>query len=183
MAYLIIRPHNLGIGLVEKAGTSSIYDVIRRAKAVNGTFGRLYVEKQEFVATWSFAVVRHPIDRMLSAYADRVAPGHLLKGMTWGEFVNYVSVTPDDQLNVHFTSQTYKLMDGDNCLVDRVFKLEQINQQWAVIQDEAERKTGFELPAIQHINLSKDKPQITDQQRAALRLRYVQDFRYFDYGN
>lgn len=89
----------------------------------------------------TFAFVRHPLDRLHSAWKDKIrnrtdesrnlfAEHGLTLDATFDEFVRVVSGIPDEVADSHVRSQTSLLCDAHGLVVDHLGRFETLSQDW-----------------------------------------------------
>ncbi|MBD5551439.1 MAG: sulfotransferase family protein [Lachnospiraceae bacterium] len=116
---------------------------------------------------YKFSVVRNPFPRLVSCYEYRYHKKKYVNGRCvreydsylWGsfkrdkgfrEFAHKVCKTPDSRSDQTFISQTYILYKNGRPLVDFIGKIENINEDFAIIREKSK------LDEIRHAN-STDK--------------------------
>lgn len=135
-----------------------------------------------------WAVVRHPVERVRSTFAD-IGGGKEV----WGQFLGMVCQTPDPQANIHMRSQYHQLCledyrhDVGTLVPTRVFRAdvkEEMDFLLALLWDRFEPHAGLhEMKEWPRLNESKGiKPIVSDEQYAALHARYHLDFMAFYAG-
>jgi hypothetical protein len=126
---------------------------------------------QAFAATFSFALVRHPVDRMTSLYRWlRGSPksAHPLYAPALElEFAAFAPLARD-----HFTPQAAHVKAADGHIaVTRLYRFEDLTKAWA----EVSARLGIEAP-LGHRNASRDAPvQVSAAARAAVEAAYAED--------
>lgn len=146
---------------------------------------------KSFESMFTFGVVRHPVDRLYSAYRFAKSGGTAVMGMKTPElykidafssferFVHEWLVEQDlAEIDGVFRPQHLYLCDGDEVLVDDVFKLEKINL--------LEKKLSVVLDRniiLEHHNRSKMGATefISDASLKIIEGLYKKDFEIFDY--
>ena len=128
-----------------------------------------------------FSFVRHPYERILSCYKNKVSGPNIQKNIfechgvsrndSFDVFVDKICEIPDSESDRHFRSQSWFLMSGSECIADFVGKLESISSDWEVLRQR------FDLPAIPHRNAtSKTIEVISDRNKQLIQRRYSDDF-------
>ena len=110
----------------------------------------------------SFAVIRHPCDRLVSCFADRY------EGWTWEKFLDYVLHEPDKTIDSHCRPQYLHLSPMPAKLVS----FDHLREELAAM--------GLEMKVR---NASKHKPwqsYFKPQQIRSIRARYREDFELWD---
>lgn len=140
-----------------------------------------------------FTFVRHPLDRLVSCYAQKIVlyarqlqmpllfwryGRRFWAGMSFAEFVTAVAAIPDGRADRHFRSQHTFVYPQGTLAVDFIGRFEQMAQDWAQVQ----QRTG--LGPLPHFNPSPHKP-FTEMYTPALAQaaaeRYRQDMELFGY--
>ncbi|RKM57875.1 hypothetical protein D6855_12560 [Butyrivibrio sp. CB08] len=146
---------------------------------------------------YKFSIVRNPFSRLVSCYEYRyhkkiIVNGRLVReydSYLWGKFskdegfkkfADKVCMTPDSLSDQTFISQTYLLYDNGKRLVDDIGKIENLQDDFAIIR----RKSG--LGEIGHSNSStraqKNWRDYYDQETACrVYERYKNDFEMLGY--
>lgn len=140
-----------------------------------------------------FTFVRHPLDRLVSCYAQKVVlyarqlqmpllfwryGRRFWPEMSFAEFVTAVAGIPDGRADRHFRSQHTFVYQGGKPIVDFVGRFEQLASDWAQVQTQ----TG--LGPLPHFNPSPHKPFAEMYTPALAQLaatRYRQDMALFGY--
>ena len=158
---------------------------------------------------WKFALVRNPIDRLRSCYAQKIKmsdpsglpltndrfesgvsrsllakfPGVFTANMCFADFVDVVCQIPDHKADKHFAAQTAFVCDRQGrLLVDYVGKLENLTSEFEHIKQHCGLPANIELP---HRNRSSNKKLDiivgpTDLQK--VKIRYAGDYELFGYS-
>lgn len=155
-------------------------------------------------------VVRHPVDRAISAwkhgtqYNDGRVFGHteILPNMEWGAFVNVICSTRDEDLcqytgtNAHWRSQYYELF-VDGRLPDVLLRVESLSLDWATITRYLEwpdvqvkilNRSSISSSERPYVYSNGDKPitvidhyEVEQEHLHKLDVRYANDAKMFDY--
>lgn len=180
------------------ASTSIERAIVEALDAFAGSEGWLRIRKlpQHVQLPWPFAfgtiqwaslaVVREPVDRMMSAWADRIddkkvkvaIKDGLRPRMPWGSFVEHVCRTPDDGLDRHFRSQSCVLQpDGRYTIPQRLIPFEYLSGNWPVVQQIVRDHCGLHLPELAHERQtpSDRKPRINAVHVEMLQKRFADD--------
>ena len=136
------------------------------------------------------AFVRHPVDRLVSFWKDKIAYREHCKfehlgfrpGMSFDAAVDVVVRLDDDLHESHISSQVSLLSHRGYVVPNRVYRFEELNDRWSEVQALAQRVPLCDLP---HFNRSTKvpSPAVSDQTLAAIQERYAQDFKVFGYPN
>lgn len=125
-----------------------------------------------------FSVVRNPIARLRSCWADKVVGGfrpflrdHGIEACGFDEFVARVADIPDCEANQHFRSMAFDLCVGDE-VVPRWWRLE--DDPWRQVS----KYIRINLD-VQRLNVSTDVPAVSQATERLIRKRYARDFRLF----
>ncbi len=140
-----------------------------------------------------FTFVRHPLDRLVSCYAQKIVlyarqlqmpllfwryGRRFWPEMSFAEFVTAVAAIPDRHADRHFRSQHTFVYQEGRVLVDFVGRFEQLAQDWAVVQQQSE------LGPLPHFNPSPHQPfaqMYTPILAQTAATRYGQDMALFGY--
>jgi hypothetical protein len=141
-----------------------------------------------------FAFVRHPLDRLVSCYAQKIVlyarqlqmpllfwryGRRFWPEMSFAQFVTAVAAIPDGRADRHFRSQHTFVYPQGELAVDFVGRFEQLAQDWAQVQ----QQTG--LGPLPHFNPSPHQPFAEMYTPALAQMaarRYQQDMELFTYG-
>ncbi|MFC1778882.1 sulfotransferase family 2 domain-containing protein [Thermodesulfobacteriota bacterium] len=137
-----------------------------------------------------FAFVRNPYERIYSCYKNKILDVRNLGGrnifekhgidlnVSFEEFVRKVSVLPDHKSDRHFRSQAWFLTWKGELLPSFVGKLENMNDDWKVLQER------FAIAPPPQINVSSVKPlpEMSSETKALIVKRYIDDFELFGYS-
>lgn len=163
-----------------KAASTAIKTELARLLGLPSRTDLDWCEPQEIPRHYyAFTVVRHPLERVRSGWADRVRRYGLYGGMSWSNFVSMLSMTSDDDVDVHFKGQKYAV---DMCSAPvEVFRYEDLDVDWAALTLRL-RERGGRLGPLQRMNECRgDKPGFTHEQVSLLKQRYAADFAAFGY--
>jgi len=180
-----------GIGHVEKNPHKhhDIQEVARKHKIpVNqDTINR-------FRDYYKFTFVRNPWDRIISCWKDKVKykqkrfigfdPWKIGAGLPFASFAKRISTVSDKDANDHFRSQFYAVSVKGKAFYDWYGKVEQINDDWALLQQLVEKRGG-KLDDLLILNQGRDGKgyrQYYDQAtRSIISKRYRKDILTFKY--
>lgn len=140
-----------------------------------------------------FAVVRHPLARLHSAYINKIVIPqqtggrnifhcHGIRfGMSFEEFIERVYRIPDRKIDRHLRSQSWFLCTSHGALIpDFIAQLESFDKDWGKL-----RQKIPSLGSIPHKNKAtsgKDySSAYTPETENLARERYAMDFKLFDY--
>jgi hypothetical protein len=190
------RPHWQGAGAifihVPKAAGVSVSRVLYGRPL--GHFRAVDIRRvcpETFAGLPTFGVVRHPVDRLLSAYRFARSGGTGVMGMrqprfyqaecfrSFDTFVRDWLVAQDpDRLDGVFLPQHHYLCEGDRVIVDQVIKLERIEQGMR----ELSAMLGRELKIGHHNRSRAAAPAVVHPETLDMIVAlYRQDFEIFDY--
>lgn len=136
---------------------------------------------------YKFAIVRHPLDRLVSAFQfyqewdhPGVAPAKECRNLS--EFLNS-SYFAKDHLNCTRATglQSTFLATGDVSPLDRICKFENLGDEIKAVASQL----GIEAPSLPHINSSQRRGHeeyLNDEVRALAEAIYAEDFDRFGYS-
>jgi len=165
----------------------------------------LDVAGERFYATYtSFAFVRHPLDRLVSCYRDKIQGeareftevsekgiAHCLSGydafwagMSFDEFVRAVASIPDDRADEHFRSQHSFVTNAKGVIaVDFIGRFETLDADFRCLAEKVGLPSGLRLPNRQAASHKVDFRTFYSQEVCALAYeRYKKDFEWFSYS-
>ncbi len=140
-----------------------------------------------------FTFVRHPLDRLVSCYAQKIVlyarqlqmpllfwryGRRFWPEMSFAEFVTAVAAIPDGRADRHFCSQHTFVYRQGAPIVDFVGRFEQLAQDWEFVRQQAN------IGPLPHFNPSPHKPFAEMYTPALAQLavaRYRQDMALFGY--
>lgn len=188
------KKHNIIFVHVPKAAGVSVN------KAIYGKpLGHFYAKDirdicpKMFNNTFKFSVVRHPIDRLYSAYNFSIRGGTSTMGMmnpdyyiknpdfkSFEMFVNnWLSKKELTKIDHVFRPQYLYLFDAnENLLVDKIYKLENIEKHL----DEISMNIGKPFKLSHHNRSEKGLLKITDELKSLIFNLYQKDFELLDYS-
>lgn len=146
----------------------------------------IHYKKTEFCNMFSFAIVRNPYDRLLSAYKymlkmetnDILGNEPIKECKDFKDFVmNYL--TPETISNMHLRPQyEFVTYNGEIC-VDYWGKYEQLDSVWKVICKKIKKE--IKLPWLNKSNSEPYYSFYDDEMREKVKRLYLKDFLYFKY--
>ncbi|MDD7985952.1 sulfotransferase family protein [Lentisphaera marina] len=142
--------------------------------------------QQKYRDFYIFSFVRDPYARIISCYKNKVKNkpddddyfGYCGIKSTddFETFLNKVVDIPDHEADRHFRSQSWFLCDQDKPTPDFIGKLENLNNDWSILQDR------FSLPDIPHFNpTGKQAFELSSEMKKLIYKRYEKDFENFSY--
>lgn len=125
------------------------------------------------------AVIRHPVDRAVSAWrhGTTVNDGSVFRGpgirphMPWAEFVDAICATSDADSNFHYRSQSDEIFVDR--MPDRLLRVDTLVEDWKALSK------MLNWPVVEMRQLNRTEPvkiEITKEQRERLAVRYKKDF-------
>lgn len=156
---VISRRH--GATLVYVAIPKCATSTIKSCMFANTTIGKADMAKHPNI----FTAVRHPVDRIVSAYHY----GWAKKRIPFDEWWNHVKQNPSWDIHTQPAADIINAVPGKV----RVFQLEQIHRWWLIMQ---ERYPGILRP-LGHSNKTEgEKVSPTAEQRREILMTYAEDF-------
>lgn len=141
-----------------------------------------------------FTVVRHPAQRIRSAFKNKIGKGKKVFGPArrvgiyraddFTTFLTKLASVPSMSLDSHFRPQTELLSVGMKDSRLKIYKMEELTARWLEITDNIEAVTGVRLPPeLTKLNASGTKQQepFTPEQERLINLLYEKDFETFGY--
>jgi dermatan 4-sulfotransferase 1 len=139
---------------------------------------------------FSFAFVRNPLDRLYSAFVNKVADPvdgsvnlfdrhEISLDMSFPDFVRAVTKLPDDRCDLHLRSQYRFITDRAGFVVEFIGRFEQLEADWAMLMQR------FGVPAMPQRNVSSHRPYSEAYTPDLARLvanRYRRDIELFGYA-
>lgn len=183
------------IRFTHKVAHTSLYKALLKAYgADHGRFDPAEVKalKASIDDLLVIGFCRHPLDRLVSCYANKVvgaADLNLVESLgiepncSFERFVESLHGTEDEAVDPHCRSQDWHLW-GETGVLTHCFRFEQLAASWRAVQH-LFRARGQALPEIEHSNASQRRPwrdYFHDPQtleRATS--RYARDFERFHY--
>jgi len=142
---------------------------------------------------FTFSIVRHPLNRLYSAYIDKTQ-GKVMhqpfirmgfkKDMSFEEFVLHCCGIPDKKSDVHIRSQMSMLMLQGCFLPNLVLKLENLERDFQILKNIIECQSSIKLDQLTVKNNKtngKVIPKISKTTLEKVKSRYLRDFRFFNY--
>lgn len=193
--------HGLCIALVPKTGTLSIKKAVFEWLGVNyhhayigqqyaTPFGRVsWLENSQVPSDWlTIAAVRHPEDRLLSGYANKVRDRYIrslqtehgiYRGMPFKDVWEIIKATEPSALNQHFRHQAL-ILEGLN--VGVLMRTETLTSSWEQARDRVSEWCGLWLPDIRHLHKTRSpKPALTAKQRLEVEEYFADDYESYGY--
>jgi len=178
---------------VPKSGNTSMCNILEGGSKKIVDLSRL---RTLYPGCKVFSFVRNPWARLVSGYNQKMSqpelsgerPAKRLReidrrfrpGMGFEEFAKLVCVLPDDRTEKHFRSQSYFLKHEGQLIPDFVGRLEQIEQDWPVLQE----VMGVQLQ-LRHANKAGDADYRSYYSDTGIRdlvaNRYAEDISTFGY--
>lgn len=133
------------------------------------------------------AAVRHPVDRLVSCWRDKIAnhwmpslAAHgMRRGMPWGEFLDAAArAIAAGEPNPHFRPYWRELPLASE--VSRWLRVDRLAEDWAAL----EAALGWPRRGIPHRNDSHGQPgvEVTGQQRRQIEGHYARDLNLYRYA-
>ena len=196
----LLWPYRMIYYAVAKAGLSSIRKALNVTYRKHYSFGNEHDEPARINRrlAWelrsecrSFAFVRNPFDRLISAWANKV---QALQGRTplshnfcrmptdtsFPDFVRIICTeTPQDKVDQHTISQSFVLYGYGNLLPDFLGRFENFAEDWKKVQ-----AMWPVLPDLTHENASHHKHYrdvFTPEMRDMAARYYADDLKNFNY--
>jgi len=133
-----------------------------------------------------FTVVRSPLERLASAYRDKIqrekvhTPLQKLgftNAMSFGDFIQLACDIPDDEADVHIRSQWAMLSYEGQFLPNLTVHLGEINK----IRLLAQYEPLLDKPVTKENATSNRAVKITNKFQSLIRKRYIQDYEFFGF--
>ena len=137
---------------------------------------------------FTFAFVRNPLDRLLSAYTQQMAAIETQKtifrqhdipfDVSFSGFVEAIASIPDEGCDHHVRSQHSFIADGDGLMVEYLGRFERLEEDWKALVDR------FGFPALPRRHASSHAPYTEAYTPALARLaaeRYSRDIELLGY--
>lgn len=136
-----------------------------------------------------FCVARNPWERFVSCWKNKHSDESFLRktdglfqpGMDFPSFLEAAFSVPDEKANRHYQSQVHFIHHGDELLVDRILRFENLIEDWKEMQAE------FDLPGLPHykhsgasqswLNCYENYPWAKER----VAQRYARDIAFFGY--
>ena len=156
---------------IPRTGTASLNSIIKQYRG--HATAKHWIEKigpDTWDSAFTFTVVRNPFTRFVSAYYHQVEGRYT--NLPLNEYVK--EGIPDKEV---FKPQYEYVFDGDELLVDVVYKYEDLKNAWKDIK----KRIGAsgKLP---HLHKTEGKKQkLNDESRRIIANHYAEDFRRFNY--
>lgn len=209
-AYTVLAPHpKVGYLPVPKAANTSIriallplcgadagalkrpskvhkFEALNKSQAVEGYPG---LDEDAYI----FTVVRHPAERLLSAWKNKVrsmrdfGPAKaigLRPWMSFDAFLETIASVPKEMLDSHFRMQSLLLSEPLKAPKVKVIKMENLDEDWPAISSQIETRSGIALGPLESFNVTgaAEAHRFTKRQRHLIEYCHGADFENFGYG-
>jgi len=180
----------LAVFTLPKCGCTSIQKAIQSTGKTSKLVNKL--QPGELDGKKCYVVTRHPHDRLVSFYLNKIVKGGRLEkdtyhedfgfyiGMPFREMVEVICDTPDEESNRHFRSQTSLLCPNGKMLATHSWHFEQIDDFWRAVQKEVD------VPDLGHNRKTRSrkhwKKYYTDETLKMVADRYRKDIDVFGYS-
>lgn len=181
---------------IPKTGGQSIMNVLSRAEA-DCTMDNQYeldhltmiqtLERMKPESYFKFAIVRHPMERLISEYRFSKKYRPYLpdsEHFTFAEYVQAIAQLPIDlmphMMANHLYTQTKFLYDKDELLVDCVGRFEAMTYAIKFVSQKLQK----DLPELPHLNKSicdEETIACDTQTKLLVRQMYAEDYKRFGY--
>jgi len=142
--------------------------------------------------SFTFAFVRNPWDRLVSAWADKCGENSdvdmtaygLPMGCTFERFVEVAAELDDTYAEPHFKSQSLNLLHDGQLIPSYIGRFETIDHDWKVVEAAIAAKSGIGVPTLaKHRASERQAYRIYYTPRLAMLVerRYETDIRLFGY--
>lgn len=189
---IVLKDHRLVLMLPCKVGNTSVKAAVAEAigkpkKNLHRASTWTIATKKEVAALpsdWLVAgFTRHPYDRFLSAYQEK-----LLDKGEWSRVGHGSAVSLDRvaELLEFITDQHWRSMAADLChgrsvVPTHIVRMDRAGNGWGVFQGVVHRHCGLSLGPLPVLNASRAKVGITDYARTLVATHYRRDFETFGY--
>lgn len=170
---------------IPRTGTQSINMILRQKMGHRTAVEWRHRYKKKWEDAFKFTIVRHPFTRFVSAWhhCDHIRADY--HGVDYGdsiidinEFVRQMIIPRP--LRIVFKPQYLYVYDGDELLVDKVYKFEQLDEAWEDIKEKVGIDKDTKLPHL-HQTLGK-KDELNRLSKKILAECYKVDFERFNYA-
>jgi dermatan 4-sulfotransferase 1 len=170
--------------------SNSEIKIIEEKTAFHASHKYLYDLSTRF---FIFAFVRNPYDRIFSAYKNKVLhPSELngknifrnhgvFLGMKFSEFIDVVSVIPDNKIDRHLRSQSWFLCHEEKLIPEYIGHLESFDNDWEKINSRFNLGSPKHKNATKSLNIDDYSEQYTHDLEEKVFNRYKKDFELFGY--
>ena len=201
-AYVSHKEKFLFIGIPKNAQTSTMRFLKVNSYKLNGEALALRYPLGSTVCAWvrdyySFIIIRHPVDRILSCYRNKIANqdrdktrivdsfSGLSYRMGFLEFLQWLNTEEgsDSYADRHWVSQYQFCMDGDLSLENEFSQIVRIEDCESLLDDLAVTY-GLDRDSYCRHNESRVKSDnivITDEMVSLIKKRYSKDFEFFEF--
>lgn len=138
-------------------------------------------------------VVRNPLTRIASLFADKLAKGgdgarkytrllHLQYVPSWDRFIDHICNMSDESLDKHVLPQYQFLCIDDQYIPNVTIRFESIAQEWSWLIARAYEECCIHIPRLQHLRPSNSSTvSYTREQESKIRARFEKDFELLGY--
>lgn len=201
-AYVSHKEKILFIGIPKNAQTSTMRFLKGNSSKLNGEALALRYPLGPTVSAWvrdyySFIIIRHPVDRILSCYCNKIANedrgktrivdsfSGLSYRMGFLEFLRWLNTEEgsDSCADRHWVSQYHFCMNGDVSLKGEFSQIVRIEDCESLLGHLAVTY-GLDRDSYSRHNESRvksDRIVITDEMRSLIKKRYLKDFEFFGF--
>lgn len=215
--HLLLREYDLCFMLIPKAANTAIKIAALGATGrftdkelspdgggVNHTCMRLasnpsgpitFCSTEEAKKYFGIAVVRDPLDRLVSYYKDKVIRGRygvkarklgVKQNMSFFEFVTHIAQIPDCDSDQHWRQMTYSLLDEDGNVVPKIIcHFESLRFDWQIIRGLASDRKLDLPPILSKVNESpkvdKEPIKVDEKTKSIVFERYAFDYLMLGY--
>ena len=144
----------------------------------------------EYTDHLKIAFVRNPLDRIVSAYKNKVIQNlhrpykeyGLTQLDTLDRFVDVVTQYKDAEADQHIRAQYFDLYHNDKRVPDYIGKFETLKADWKHVQMLVKEKCGLDLIDMPHVNQARAiNLDVSDYVKTRVYDYYAQDYEAFGY--